>query len=165
MIKELVKRFELEPHPEGGFFKESYRSSQLVNTSGLANFPEEQQRNVSTGIYFLLTAANFSAFHKIRSDEMWHFYAGDPLEIIVIDPNTEILKTKLLGSPSQGLTPQLTVAANCWFASKVHQGGDYSFVGCTVAPGFDFKDFELAQREKLIAQYPQHTSIIKELTR
>uniref|UniRef100_UPI003F718BF3 cupin domain-containing protein n=1 Tax=Dyadobacter sp. TaxID=1914288 RepID=UPI003F718BF3 len=123
-------------------------------------------RSVSTGIYFLLDARNFSAFHRIKSDEMWHFYAGDALEIFVIDPTTGKLHIIRLGSdPENGETFQAVVPAGAWFGSRPAAGSSYSLVGCTVAPGFDFHDFEMADRAALQAEYPEFQTLIAELTR
>ena len=155
-----VEKLQLQPHPEGGYFKETYRSSVSNNFDGF-----EGIRNVSTGIYFLLTKNNFSAFHRIKSDEMWHFYAGDALEIFVIDRNGKLEIIKLGTDLEHGEVPQAVVPANCWFASRVFKLGSFSLVGCTVAPGFDFADFEMAERDDLTKHYPQHTDIIRELTR
>jgi hypothetical protein len=113
----------------------------------------------------LLTSDNFSGFHRIKQDEVWHFYSGTPLAVHVIDNDGNYTKNLIGMDIENGLTPQLTVSANCWFASSVEGKNGYSFVGCTVAPGFDFNDFELAKRAELTAIYPQHTSIIKSLTR
>ncbi|MEP2508663.1 MAG: cupin domain-containing protein, partial [Reichenbachiella sp.] len=138
----------LEPHPEGGYYKETYRSSAQVS------FPDYQdQRNVSTGIYFLLTKGNFSAFHRIKSDEMWHFYAGDSVSIFIIYPTGELKEIRLGLDLENGEVPQAVVPANCWFASKVSITGKYGLVGCTVAPGFDFIDFEMAKQTKLISRF------------
>lgn len=155
-----VEKLELLPHPEGGFYKETYRSELQGNFDGF-----DGSRNVVTGIYFLLTQGNFSAFHKIKSDEMWHFYAGDALEIYWLSPQGELRVINLGLSMEKGQVPQAVVPKDCWFASRVAEGGDYALVGCTVAPGFDFEDFELANRSDLLATYPQHTEIITELTR
>lgn len=150
----------LEPHPEGGYYKETYRSSAQVSF-----LDYQDQRNVSTGIYFLLTKGNFSAFHRIKSDEMWHFYAGDSVSIFIIYPTGELKEIRLGLDLENGEVPQAVVPANCWFASKVFITGKYGLVGCTVAPGFDFKDFELAKQTKLISQFPEHTELILSLTR
>lgn len=155
-----VDRLKLEPHPEGGFFKETYRSSLASKYEG---FPES--RNVSTGIYFLLMAGNFSGFHRIKSDEIWHFYAGDPISIYVIYENGEMEEISLGLDLDQGERPQAIVPANCWFASQVKDDGAYGLVGCTVAPGFDFQDFELAKRSELLEQFSQHSELILALTR
>ncbi|MEM7552041.1 MAG: cupin domain-containing protein [Bacteroidota bacterium] len=158
-IDNLVQKLELQPHPEGGFFKETYRSELIVEPKSF-----NAKRNVSTAIYFLLTAENFSAFHKIKSDELWHFYQGDPLEVIILEED-KVQTIKLGSNLEKGETFQAVVSAGSWFASRVTKGGKYSLVGCTVAPGFDFEDFELAQRVELIKSYPEHSDLITEMTR
>ena len=122
-------------------------------------------RNYCTGIYFLMTEGNFSAFHKIKQDEMWHFYGGDALEVHWIDKVGEYHIQKIGMDIENGEIPQFVVPANCWFASKVKNGGVYSFVGCTVSPGFDFADFELAKRAELVKKYPKYVEEITGLTR
>ena len=151
-----IKGLDLIPHPEGGYYKENYRSMQKMNV----NFKE---RNLMTSIYFLLTRDKFSAFHRIKSDELWHFHDGNP--IVVHSINQEgVLKSRILGKEIEnGQQLQFVVPAGEWFASEVISGGDYSLVGCTVAPGFDFGDFELAD-SSLQNQFPQHQELIKRLT-
>ncbi len=157
-----VKKLVLSPHPEGGFFKESYRSKNTIYNSSLPK-NIEGNRVYSTAIYFLLVKGNFSAFHRIKSDEIWHFYDGDTIAIHIID-SKGVLSTKLLGvSTIKDVLPQITVPANTWFASETM--GEYSLAGCTVAPGFDFIDFEMADREVLIDRYGEHKSIIEKFTR
>lgn len=157
-VKELVENLELQPHPEGGFYKETYRSDLVVeNYDGLL-------RSASTGIFFLITAGNFSAFHRIRSDEMWHFYEGSTLLVHILHEGSyRCLKIGPAGKADHG--PQAVVPAGAWFASEVIEGGDFSFVGCTVAPGFDFEDFELAKVDVLSAEYPAHSDLIRKLCR
>ncbi|KQS32662.1 cupin domain-containing protein [Dyadobacter sp. Leaf189] len=160
-----VEKYQLQPHPEGGFYAETYRAKDVISSEALPpRFGGE--RAASTGIYFLLDAHHFSAFHRIKSDEMWHFYAGDALEIFVIDPITGKLQIIRLGSdPENGETFQAVVPAGAWFGSRPAAGSSYSLVGCTVAPGFDFRDFEMADRAALQAEYPEFQTIIAELTR
>ncbi|WLT38785.1 cupin domain-containing protein [Synechocystis sp. B12] len=163
MKKEInywVEKLELLPHPEGGFYKETYRSPVEANFAGF-----DGSRNVVTGIYFLMTKDNFSAFHRIKSDEMWHFYAGDSLEIYWFSPQGELEVISLGLDLEKGEVPQAVVPKDGWFASRVKNGGDYALVGCTVAPGFDFQDFELANREDLLKLYPRSAEIINQLTR
>lgn len=149
-----VRELELAPHPEGGWYRETYRSPDAIPGIG---------RNVSTAIYFLLEQGNFSAFHRIRSDEMWHFHHGDGVDIHVIDPDGAY--QRLMLGVAGGRQPQAVVPAGCWFASEVTQGGSYALVGCTVAPGFDFADFELADGIELAARYTHHAQLIRRLTR
>ena len=163
-IEKLVTSLELLPHPEGGFYKEVYRSSSVIPKDAL---PDDfsGDRNYCTSIYFLLTSENFSAFHRIKQDEIWHFYGGSSLSVHVIDQNGAYTEHKVGMDFSNGEQPQLVVPAGCWFASSVAEKDSYAFVGCTVAPGFDFEDFELADRTELTEEYPQYSSIIHRLTR
>lgn len=162
--KDYIEHYHLTPHPEGGFYKENYRSNLVLKQHSL---PETftGNRNVSTAIFFLLEQGNFSAFHKIISDECWHFYAGQTLKVHIIYPNG-VLETILLGNNTiLGEQFQFVVPANCWFASEPAESTTFSFVGCTVAPGFDFDDFELAKAAHLMQLYPEHETIIKRLCR
>jgi len=163
-IHELIDSLELTEHPEGGFYKENYRSTGEISKEIL---PDEftGNRNYCTGIYFLLTSGIFSAFHRIQQDEMWHFYEGSPLTVHMIDKNGEYSFQKVGLDIKNNELPQFIVPKNVWFASQVNEPNSYSFVGCTVSPGFDFDDFELADRKTLIEQFPDHQEIITDLTR
>lgn len=158
-----IDKLGLSRHVEGGSFKETYRSSMMLNQSQLPS-SFHNHRNVSTAIYFLLEHGQFSAFHRIASDEMWHFYDGAPLVVYEI-LNDGTLRTHHLGKNLEaGETFQCVISAGSWFASRCETPEAFSLVGCTVAPGFDFEDFELADRNKLISEYPQHQSLINQLT-
>lgn len=159
-----IKALQMQAHPEGGFFRETYRSDHMMDVTG-AGDGTAVRRSASTGIYFLLEKGNFSAFHQIKSDEMWHFYAGQALEVLELKTTGELLCTRLGPDILQGDVHQYVVRANTWFASRVAAGSAFSLVGCTVAPGFDFDDFYLAERDALLASFPQHSQIIAELTR
>jgi len=161
-VPQLIETYQLLPHPEGGYYKETYRSEGKIDHSVLpAGFTGD--RHYATAIYFLLEQGNFSAFHRIRSDECWHFYAGQTLHVYVIHPDGS-LETITLGSNIlEGECFQAVVPAGCWFASEPAPGTNYSFVGCTVAPGFDFADFELAEKASLLELYPQHRLLIQRL--
>ena len=161
---QLIQKYNLEPHPEGGWYKQTYKSNEEIAADAL---PERfgANRAFSTAIYFLLEKGNFSAFHRIKSDECWHFYAGDPLLIYIIEQNGDLIVIALGNDLEKGQTFQCVVPANCWFASRPAPKSEYSFVGCTVSPGFEFEDFELADVTALSVMYPQHKSIIKELCR
>jgi predicted cupin superfamily sugar epimerase len=164
-IEELINHYKLLPHPEGGFFRQTYAAAEQISKEAL---PErfEGSRSFSTAIYFLLPHGNFSAFHRIKSDEVWHFYEGSPLNIHVIHSNGQYECLKLGSNLNNGESYQLVVPANAWFASEpVGEPGSFALVGCTVAPGFDFSDFELAEAEKLVEQYPSHELLIKRLSR
>lgn len=163
-ISTIVKELDLLPHPEGGYYKETYRSDVQIKQ---AHLPEKfnGDRNYATAIYFLLTSDNFSAFHRIKQDELWHFYSGSPLYVHVIDKVGNYKRHEVGLELQKGQRPQLLVEKGCWFASSVKESNNYSLVGCTVSPGFDFEDFELAKRAELVKEYPQHASIIEQLTR
>ncbi len=162
--KDLIDQFQMLPHPEGGWYKENYRSAEQISANDL---PERfsESRPISTAIYFLMEQGNFSAFHKIKSDECWHFYAGQTLLIYIIDNNGTLEIVKLGNNIDNEACFQFVVPANCWFASRPANESLFSFVGCTVAPGFDFNDFKLAKATELIELYPNHTDIIKSLCR
>lgn len=148
-----VQHLDLTRHIEGGSFSEVYRSPLTWN-----------DRNACTHIYFLLEKEQFSAFHRIRFDELWHFYTGDPLTVYEIDKAGTLHRHLLGNDPSKGQSLFCCIQAGSWFGSKTNDGGEYSLVGCTVAPGFDFADFELAKRDQLIKEFPQHKEIISLLT-
>lgn len=163
-IKEIITKLDLKPHPEGGYFRETYRATEEIDSHALPD-PFPGNRSYSTCIYFLLTSGNFSAFHKINQDEVWHFYDGAPVELHIISPEGQH-STHIVGRDLEnGQTPQLVVPAHHWFASKVLDDADYSLVGCTVAPGFDFADFTLANRNELSREFPQHKKLIESFTR
>jgi predicted cupin superfamily sugar epimerase len=162
--KNLVERFAMQPHPEGGWFRENYRSLETIPKSQLPR-RFSGDRNYSTAIYFLLEKGSFSGFHKINSDECWHFYAGSTLWIHVIHLNGRLETIRLGPAVLEGEQVQAIVPATCWFASEPAGGTEFSFVGCTVAPGFDYNDFELAKGELLSKQFPQHRALISRLCR
>ncbi len=226
--KYWIEKLRLERHPEGGYFRQTYKSAlrivpepprsqppeenagrvgqtqtrveqpsrvgeskiptlaaktaarvghpaRRVGQSGLSGF--SGPRAASTAIYFLLGGEDFSAFHRLRSDEMWHFYAGSALVVHVIDAAGEYSSVLLGNDPERGEVFQAVVKAGCWFASEVARDSHvsqkrrdmghptYALVGCTVAPGFEFEDFELAKREELVRQFPKHRKLIEKLTR
>jgi predicted cupin superfamily sugar epimerase len=159
-----IEKLTLSPHPEGGYFRQTYRADLMIAKEALPpNFTGP--RSASTAIYFLLDSENFSAFHRLRSDELWHFYAGNSLEIHVIDPDGAYSRILLGDNPDAGETFQAVVKSGCWFASCVQTPKSFALVGCTVAPGFDFEDFELAKHSDLSRLFPHHESLIEKLTR
>ncbi|MEM8509080.1 MAG: cupin domain-containing protein [Bacteroidota bacterium] len=163
-IERLVQKLGLVPHPEGGYFKETYRSIGAIPT-GVLGKPFQGNRNFCTAIYFLLTSDSFSAFHKIEQDEIWHFYCGAPITLHQISPEGDYSKQLIGSNILTGETPQLVVPARSWFAAAVDEKDRYALVGCTVAPGFDFSDFTLANCDSLVAKFPQHKEIIVQFTR
>lgn len=160
----LIQQLHMLPHPEGGFYKETYRSTEIIRADALPErFPGA--RSMATAIYFLLEAGNFSALHRIASDECWHFYAGGPLLVQVIHPDGKAESIVLGNDPAAGQLFQYVVPAGCWFGSEPAPGSTFSLVGCTVAPGFDFADFELATAAQLLMEYPQHETLIRRMCR
>lgn len=158
----LIEKLKLSPHPEGGYFREVYRSDEHIVKSALPKrFPDT--RAFSTAIYYLLEQGDFSAFHRIKSDEIWHFYAGGALDIHLIHPDGEYACLHL--GHTDGSFPMQVVPYGCWFAAAPAKDTEYTLVGCVVSPGFDFADFEMADRETMTNQFPQHSQIIREFTR
>ena len=143
--QDWIKALRLAKHPEGGYYRETYRSTATIG-----------DRAVSTAIYFLLPAGEVSALHRIKSDELWHFYGGNSLTIHSIAGRYSTIELS-------ADNPQAVVPAGNWFGATVETG--YALVGCTVAPGFDFRDFEIADRTALLAAYPQHRQVIERLTK
>lgn len=143
-----IRSLGLTPHPEGGHYRETYRGP----------------GNVSTAIYFLLEGRQVSRLHRIRADEVWHLYAGGPLTVSAIAPDGALTEFTLGGDLEAGQAPQGVVPAGHWFGAALASTETYALVGCTVAPGFDFAEFELARRDPLLAAFPQHAALIERLT-
>jgi len=162
--QEIIKTFNLEPHIEGGWFKRTFQSEQQFNKNSLTNC-FTGTRYVTTSIVYLLQKGEFSAFHKLLQYETWHFYSGDPLLIHWFDEEGN-LHSQILGTNyEKGEIPQITIKPNTYFAATLAQKSEYAFVGCSVSPGFDYEDFTLAKRKELRLMYPQHSAIIKRLTK
>src|SRR5690625_187555 len=166
-IEQVIQQLKLSHHPEEVYYRETYRSTALVQTAA-------GKRAASTAIYYLLTANDYSAWHRIASDELWHFYSGQALNIHIFDENSGQLKTHCLGNPlehsNHNAVFQLVVPAGLWFAAEPTaanhtqaQANTFSLVACTVAPGFEFSEFELADTEALAQKHPQHTAIFRRL--
>jgi predicted cupin superfamily sugar epimerase len=158
----LIAELGLEPHPEGGFYRETYRDAARVT-----RLADGAQRSASTAIYYLLCDDAWSAWHRIRAEEVWHFYAGDGIDVHVLMPDGALV-THRLGHPltQPGAVFQAVVPAGCWFAAERRAGADgYALAGCTVAPGFEFSEFELADTAQLARSYPAHAALIARLGR
>jgi predicted cupin superfamily sugar epimerase len=158
-----IEKLGMLSHPEGGYFKESYRSDELVLTDHLPG-RFNGDRNFSTSIYYLLEEDQYSKLHRIKSDEMWHFYDGSGLDIYEIDKDGELMIHKLGLDIENGESPQVLIKAGNWFGAKVNNQDSFCLAGCTVSPGFDFNDFEMAEREALIILFPKHREIIEQFT-
>ncbi|MBC7381440.1 MAG: cupin domain-containing protein [Bacteroidia bacterium] len=157
-----IKQLGLTQHVEGGAYRETYRSECILDTKTLTN-AFSGPRNASTAIYFLLSYGEFSAFHKIASDELWHFYTGNKLTIYEIETNGNLITHKLGSNTDMGETFQCVVKAGNWFGSRCEIENGFSLAGCTVAPGFDFSDLALADKNILSAQYPLHRLLIESM--
>jgi uncharacterized protein len=162
--QEYITAYQMLPHPEGGFYAETYRAAEIIPHAALpARF--SGSRTFGTAIYFLLENHHRSTLHRIQSDEVWHFYAGGPLNVYVIEPQSGTVQIIRLGNrPDRGEVFQAVVPAGSWFGSKPVGEADvpaFSLMGCTVAPGFDFADFELADPAQMLATYPQHREIVE----
>ncbi len=153
-IDELIECFKMQAHPEGGYYSEEYRSGMTL---------PNMERQLMTSIYFLLPSGHVSHFHRIKSDELWFFHEGSPLTVHTLDKNghTENLVGLNLAA---GETPQFLVPAETIFGSSVNDENSYSFVSCVVAPGFDFRDFELFTSEELLKDHAEHEAVIRHLT-
>ncbi|AKM31728.1 hypothetical protein AB870_18855 [Pandoraea faecigallinarum] len=161
---DLITSLGLLPHPEGGHYRETYRASETIAADALPNgFPGP--RSLSTAILYLLEAGDFSAFHRIRSDEVWHFHLGGTLWIHEIDPCGKRASTPLGPGVGRGEQLQYVVRAGHWFAAQPAPSTRFSLVGCTVSPGFAFEDFEMADAAALAAQWPAHRELVQALGR
>jgi uncharacterized protein len=158
-----IQKLGLEAHPEGGYYRQTYKSDLVLAKGSLP--AEFGARAASTAIYFLLRGEEFSAFHRLRSDEVWHFYVGSTLVVHVIDEGGRYSEILLGSDPECGEVLQAVVKAGSWFGSRVGDGSGFALVGCTVAPGFEFEDFEMGKREELVREYPEHRAVIEGLTR
>ena len=158
-----IEKLELTSHIEGGAFKETYRSNIIIPQKTLTKY-FKGDRNASTAIYFLLKHGQFSALHKIASDELWHFYDGDALSIYEITVEGELKKHLLGKNLENGESFQCFIKAGSWFGSRCEVINGFSLVSCTVSPGFDFDDFVLANRTELLEKYPEYSNLITELT-
>ncbi len=163
--KHYVDTLQLTPHIEGGYFNQNYQSQDSVKPTA-ARYQNEERR-AGTSIFFLLEKEDFSACHTLNSDEIWHFYDGCPVLVHTIDPQNRRLTTHILGHfvDHSDANLQCVVVAGQWFAAETSDKTSFSLVGCTVNPGFDYKDFRIASRDSLVNTYPEHTEIIEKLTR
>lgn len=160
---DIIEMLHLQPHPEGGYYRQSYRARDLLSPVGLPD-RYDGARAASTAIYFLLRDAEVSHLHRLKSDEVWHFYAGDPLVVHVLTPEGERIDRVLGNDLAAGQSPQFVVPQGAWFGAAMRDDRGFALVGNTVAPGFDFDDFELADRASLTAAWPHHVDLIHRLT-
>jgi uncharacterized protein len=161
-----IEQLNLSKHIEGGSFSEVYKSELKLSASQLPeHFSSTTGRHLCTHIYFLLEKEQFSALHRIQSDELWHFYAGDSLIIYEIETSGNLVTHVLGTDPEKNQQLFTYVKAGSWFGAALPADSGFALVGCTVSPGFDYDDFEMADRETLAHQYPRHCALIKSLTR
>lgn len=161
----IIKLYNMKPLPcEGGYFVETYRAKESVGNDAL---PEryEEGKSLSTAILYLVTPDTKSHFHRLKSDEVYHFYLGDPVELVLIHPNGSTKVLYLGHNLRAGQFVQAVVPAGMWQGLSLLEGGEYALMGTTVAPGFDFTDFELGEREELLRKFPLHKNYIEKLTR
>jgi uncharacterized protein len=162
--KAIIAALDLRPHPEGGYYRETFRSNELLDAAALpARY--SGARSMATAIYFLIEEGNFSALHRVQSDEMFHFYVGSPVEVFVIAPGGAAATAVLGSDVASGQRPQFLVPKGSIQGLRVARGGTFALLGATVAPGFDFADFELMSRESLVNTYPALSEQIIGLTR
>ena len=154
-----IDRLALQRHPEGGWFRETYRSTETISQLP-PRFPGP--RCFSTAIYYLLESGDFSALHRLHQDEAWHFYDGSPLTLHLLTPEG-VYSTRQLGRLVG--EPQAVIPGGCFFAATVDEANSFTLAGCTVAPGFDFADFEMPPRDDFLRLFPQHRDLICRLTR
>jgi len=160
--KQYIKQLQLKKHPKGGYFKEIYRSDEMILPEHLPK-RYKSSRNFSTSIYFLLEGKQTSTFHLLQSDELWHFFDGSSVILYVINQKGE-LSIKKLGK-KKDCELQIAIEKQNWFAAELEDKKSFAIFGCTVSPGFDFKDFQLGSRNQLIERFPQHKQLIHKLTR
>lgn len=161
--EEIIELLGLKPHPEGGYYRETYRADESIPSEAL---PERYRgmRSLSTAIYYLLTPETFSSIHRLKSDEIFHFYLGDPVLMLLLFPDGTSKRVTLGNDIMKGHLPQLVVPRNTWMGGMLIDRGKFALLGTTVAPGFEFEDFELGNREKLIRKYPHEKELILSLT-
>lgn len=163
---DVIEKLGLKPLPEeGGYYLETYRSQDDGLPADCFGIKSEKTRNISTAIFYLVTPEEFSSLHRIKGDEIFHFYAGDPVEMLQINDTGEINKIILGSDVLNGEQPQVVVPKGVWQASKLKIGGNWALLGTTVAPSFEFEDLEVPSREDLIQIFPQHKEEITKYTK
>ncbi len=164
--KEVIQKLDLKPLPEeGGYYRETYRSEKIDAPARLLGIDTDEPRVMSTAIYYLIIPESFSALHRIKSEEIFHFYAGDPVEMIQINKQGVLSRCVLGADIFKGEVPQVVVPRGDWQALRLPKGSAWSLMGTTVSPGFEFADFEVGDREQLLKDFPAHREEIMRFTR
>lgn len=161
--KHLIETLGLRPHPEGGYFRETWRSP-LTATLGGARAGSDRLRSFGTAIYYLLTGDEVSRLHRLKADEVWHLYSGGPVTLHLLDEAHGGRSLQLGDNTPTGPVFQATVPAGCWFGASLPLADSFALTGCTLAPGYDQADFELGDRGHLLELFPDHEKIIRRLT-
>jgi predicted cupin superfamily sugar epimerase len=159
-----VEKLHLSRHPEGGYYRRTYRSKESISKEHLPD-RFSGPRALLTAIYYLLPGNEVSRFHRLQSDEVWHFHAGSSLTLYIIDDAGSLVQSQLGANIERGEALQMVIEAGKWFGALVNDPTSYSLVGCTVSPGFEYEDFQIGDRQDLIQKFPKHHRIIEKLTR
>ena len=163
---DVIRQLDLQPlQDEGGYFKETYRSDKIDAPATIFGIASENPRVISTAIYYMVVPNSFSALHRLKSDEVFHFYSGDPVEMIQIDDKGNLNKYVLGSDFFNGQTPQVVVRKGTWQGLRLLNGGEWALMGTTMSPGFEFADFEVADRNELLKAFPQHRDNIIRFSR
>src|SRR5436190_19313099 len=165
--REIIDALGLEPHPiEGGFFRETYRSDGAIPAAALpGGYRSGTDRSMGTAIYSLLTADTFSELHRLPTEEVFHLYLGGPVRMLQLFPAGHGREIVIGADILAGQQPQVVVPSGVWQGSRLEPGVEFALLGATMAPGFDFADYQQGRRSDLMAQYPKHADMIRELTR
>ena len=164
--EEVIKKLDLKPLPgEGGYYKQTYKCEGPGVPATAYGIHSNTLRHASTAIYYLVTPDSFSSLHRIKSDEIFHFYAGDAVEMVQIDENGNLLRITIGSDLGNGEIPQVVVPKGTWQGTRLKKGGKWALMGTTVAPGFEFEDFELGEREPMLTAFPQHRNDIMRYTK
>jgi predicted cupin superfamily sugar epimerase len=161
---EIINKLNLQTHPEGGYFNEIYRSDDMIDKISLPK-RYNGDRSISTSIYYMLEGEQVSLFHKLKSDEIWHFYTGSPIILHCLDEDKGYQKILIGNNIFNNEIPQYVIKQGIWFAAEVADKDSFSLVGCTVAPGFDFSDFQFAAKDELIKKFPVYKELIERFTK
>ncbi len=162
--RKYIEKLQLKAHPEGGYYREVFRAGEIILADHLPK-RYKSSRNFSTSIYFLLEGNQVSNFHRLKSDEQWHFYDGSGIVIYVIEEGGNLSKILLGRNIEKGESIQTVIKHNSWFGAELIDKTSFALIGCTVSPGFDFSDFELGKKAKLLDEYPDYEYTIIKLTR